>query len=56
MTEVQVAGRIPLDAYAAVIGAGEIEELRSLARPLFQVAWSGHSSGSRSSSTSTLRT
>jgi trehalose synthase len=34
MTEVQTAGRIRLDAYAAVIGAGEIEELRSLARPL----------------------
>jgi len=34
MTEVQTAGRVRLDAYAAVIGAGEIEELRSLARPL----------------------
>jgi len=34
MTEVQTANRIPLDDYAAVIGAGEIEELRALARPL----------------------
>jgi len=34
MTEVQTAGRVRLDAYAAVLGAGEIEELRSLARPL----------------------
>ncbi len=34
MTEAQIAGRIPLDAYAAVIGAGEIEELWSLAHPL----------------------
>lgn len=34
MTAVQTARRIPLDEYAAVIGAGEIEELRALARPL----------------------
>lgn len=34
MTAVQSANRIPLDDYAAVIGAGEIEELRILARPL----------------------
>jgi trehalose synthase len=34
MTAVQTANRIPLGDYAAVIGAGEIEELRILARPL----------------------
>jgi trehalose synthase len=34
MTETQTATRIPLDDYAAVIGAGEIEELRVLAKPL----------------------
>jgi trehalose synthase len=34
MTAVQTANRIPLDDYAAVIGAGEIEGLRILARPL----------------------
>lgn len=34
MTAVQTANRIPLDDYAAVIGAGEIEELRILAAPL----------------------
>lgn len=38
MTEAQTATpaatRIPLDDYAAVIGAGEIEELRALAKPL----------------------
>jgi len=34
MTAVQTANRIPLDDYAAVVGAGEIEELRALARPL----------------------
>jgi trehalose synthase len=34
MTAVQTAKRIPLDDYAAVIGAGEIEGLRILARPL----------------------
>ncbi len=34
MTAVQTANRIPLDDYAAVVGAGEIEELRILARPL----------------------
>jgi trehalose synthase len=31
---VEIARRIPLDDYAPVIGAGEIEELRALARPL----------------------
>ena len=30
----QTATRIPLDDYAGVIGAGEIEELRALAKPL----------------------
>jgi trehalose synthase len=34
MTAVQTAKRIPLDDYAAVIGTGELEELRALARPL----------------------
>jgi trehalose synthase len=34
MTVVQTAKRIPLDDYAAVIGTGELEELRALARPL----------------------
>jgi len=34
MTPVQMATRIPLDEYAAVIGAGELEELRALAKPL----------------------
>lgn len=34
MTEVLAASRIPLDDYAAVVGAGEIEELRALAKPL----------------------
>jgi trehalose synthase len=34
MTAMQTANRIPLGDYAAVIGAGEIEELRILARPL----------------------
>ena len=34
MTEVQIASRIPLDDYAAVIGTGEIDELRALAKPL----------------------
>jgi trehalose synthase len=33
-TETQAATRIPLDDYAAVIGPGEIEELRVLAKPL----------------------
>lgn len=31
---VQIASRIPLDEYAPVVGAGEIEELRALAQPL----------------------
>jgi len=35
MTAVQTANRIPRDDYVAVIGAGEIEGLRILARPLF---------------------
>ncbi len=34
MTEVLAASRIPLDNYAEVVGAGEIEELRALAKPL----------------------
>ena len=34
MTTVQVATRVPLDEYAAVIGDGEIDEMRALARPL----------------------
>jgi trehalose synthase len=34
MLEVQTASRIPLDDYAGVIGAGELEELRALAKPL----------------------
>ncbi len=34
MTAKQTASRIPLDDYASVIGAGEIEELRALAKPL----------------------
>ena len=34
MTPVQIASHIPLDDYAALIGAGEIDELRALARPL----------------------
>ncbi len=34
MTPVQMASRIPLDDYAAVIGAAELDELRALARPI----------------------
>jgi trehalose synthase len=34
MTEVQIASRIPLEDYAELLGAGEIEELRTLAKPL----------------------
>ena len=34
MTEVLAANRIPLEKYADVVGAGEIEELRALAKPL----------------------
>lgn len=34
MTEVSAASRIPLENYADVVGAGEIEELRALAKPL----------------------
>lgn len=34
MSPVQLANRIPLSDYAAVIGEGEIDELRTLARPL----------------------
>ena len=34
MTPVQVATRVPLDDYSTVIGAGEIDELRALAKPL----------------------
>lgn len=34
MTEVLAANRIPLENYAEVVGTGEIEELRALAKPL----------------------
>jgi len=34
MSEVLLASRIPLENYADVVGAGEIEELRALAKPL----------------------
>jgi len=34
MSPVQLANRIPLSDYAGVIGEGEIEELRTLAKPL----------------------
>jgi trehalose synthase len=34
MLEAQTASRIPLDDYAEVIGEGELEELRALAKPL----------------------
>jgi len=34
MTETQVDSRIPLEDYAQLLGAGEIEELRTLAKPL----------------------
>jgi trehalose synthase len=34
MSEVAIASRIPLDDYAALLGAGEIDELRVLAKPL----------------------
>lgn len=34
MSEVAIASRIPLDDYAALLGAGEIDELRMLAKPL----------------------
>ena len=34
MSETLALGRIPLDEYAELLGAGEIEELRALAKPL----------------------
>ena len=34
MTEALAANRIPLENYSEVVGAGEIEELRALAKPL----------------------
>ncbi len=34
MSEVAIASRIPLDEYAALLGEGEIDELRVLAKPL----------------------
>jgi trehalose synthase len=34
MSETQTLGRIPLNDYAELLGAGEIEELRALAKPL----------------------
>ena len=34
MSETLALARIPLDDYAELLGAGEIEELRALAKPL----------------------
>jgi trehalose synthase len=34
MSTIQIPSRIPLDDYSSVIGAGEVAELRTLARPL----------------------
>ena len=34
MSETLTLARIPLDDYAELLGAGEIEELRALAKPL----------------------
>src|SRR5947208_16048654 len=34
MSDTLTLGRIPLDDYAELLGAGEIEELRALANPL----------------------
>src|SRR5262249_53082285 len=34
MSTLQIPSRIPLDDYSAVIGAGEVAELRTLAKPL----------------------
>src|ERR1700693_580841 len=34
MIETQVASRVPLDDYTDLLGAGEIEEIRALAKPL----------------------
>ena len=34
MTPVQVATRVPLDDYSGVVGPGEIDEMRALAKPL----------------------
>src|ERR1700757_753806 len=34
MSTIQIPGRIPLDDYSSVIGAGEVAELRTLAKPL----------------------
>ncbi len=34
MSETLALTRIPLDEYAELLGAGEIEELRALAKPL----------------------
>src|SRR2546422_11286806 len=34
MTETLALNRIPLDDYAELLGSGEIEELRALAKPL----------------------
>src|SRR5260370_19384906 len=34
MSDTLALGRIPLDDYAELLGAGEIEELRALAKPL----------------------
>ncbi len=34
MSTIQIPNRIPLDDYSSVIGAGEVTELRTLAKPL----------------------
>ena len=34
MSELALTDRIPLDAYAGLLGEAEIKELRALARPL----------------------
>ena len=34
MSTMQIPARVPLDDYSSVIGAGEVAELRTLARPL----------------------
>ena len=34
MSTIQIPARIPLDDYSSVIGAGEVAELRTLAKPL----------------------
>src|SRR5258707_10190126 len=34
MSTIKIPNRIPLDDYSSVIGAGEVTELRTLAKPL----------------------